>query len=285
MTANHHNTVVLSLGNDPQVEYALNMFRSLRDAGMGEFRGDLLFTSDELSSENQTRLRRCGVSVKVISGASIDDAKTKLKSQTHPFGKVGKFFLIRESLKNLLNLYQYFVFMDPDVLCQAPFAVILDEISDHEYCMAPEPVDIAQNPILYDWLKVGCRDESEWDIMRRNYRFEVNTGVMAASIPLGLEFIDRFVQWQLSDDYAWLAEKSSSHRGWHDQDFFRFFHLKYQLSNLKLLTPEKVFHMVGWANFDYEWDSVDHKIRVTQERLIPNLVHFAGCSHIIKGQK
>lgn len=280
MPATNENTVFISLGNDPQMRLARGFFCRLRDPKFGAFSGRTAFASSGLSGEHIEELERLEIQAIVHDAKSCRQWEEQIASDSHPFGKVAKLILIRSALDQLDDSVEYFVFADPDIVCQKPASDVLDQIWDGQIFFAKEPVDLSTNPILFKWLARGSRENQEQaNRIEANYTYELNTGFFASSISFGKTFLDKFIEWQLSNERSHLAQKSPEGlRGWHDQDFFRFYRLSEEPEGIGFLSSSLIYHLVGWANIKGSWKEDDQFFEIEEDKIRPNFVHFASCT-------
>jgi hypothetical protein len=268
---------IITSGNDPQVSFAIGMFRSAREPNRGQFSGECLFATSGITEGSKQKLESHSIRVIELSHEYLLPLRKILQSDVHPFGKVAKMLLYGEVLKSLSAEIDWVILQDPDILWQKPVEKFINGLNSASVTFATEPVDVGSNPTLLQKLLRPAQNQEEKERLASAYCQEINTGFFAGNRDVVSDFLEKFGRWQISSEMSDYAETGrNGEPAWHDQDYFRYYIVNDMPGKLKLIDSSVILHLVGWAYNELTWSSFMLKVKLSEFELLPYAVHFAS---------
>ncbi len=270
-------TVVITNGNDPQVPFIIRCYQSLRDKERGNFSGDFIVFSDNLSKKSIKLLSQIGISLQMVDGERVREWQLLLPSDKHPIGKICKPMIVHEACRLFEKQYQNLIYLDPDILVQSSIKTITDQIIDDGILMSAQKKSMGNSTWpssqLYRMIQKGHADEEIFSI----FKPEVNTGFMACRILFLKKYLSKFIDYMVSEPYREYANSDPGlNNAWHDQDYFRAYIRLFTTKQPVLLDKFYVFHLCdsGFKEVFLQPFSKDILFKKTRQK--PTIIHFAG---------
>jgi len=277
-----NQTLILTSGNDGQMIAAVRLMQQLRDSTRGKYKGEFLIVSDALSEESRKLLADFGIAFLVLSPDELEPGKSQLSSDKHPFGKVGKPFIIRAALRRQAvdKTSRTVMYLDPDVMVQRPIQPVLDRVAPDRLLIFAEPLGMHNNP----WCASQLARHTT--AMNRNtndlepIKEEVNTGIMIGPAKVIVALLDTWCAFMMQAEMRQFSRSDANRdNAWHDQDYFRCFLRTAPRQQVRIASDSDVVHLCadGWRHYRFiPWMfSLYH--RTSWRR--PTLVHLAGATH------
>lgn len=276
------NVLVISNGNDGQIPFLIQLFRSLYNPNKGAFKGDFQFYSDHLTKESQEQLSKAKVPFTILQPETVATWKNLLHSQKHALGKVAKPLFIKYAIQEFGERYTTLVYIDPDILIQKPLMDVL------------KPLEEIKKGVFYS-AQLNSTMNIRWPKMQLERTFnnghllpedlneftpEINTGFMFGDIPSISSFMEGLLSFMTSEPFNLYAnedEGAEIPNDWHDQDFFRVYARLGENDKKFSIIPEGfVYHLCNDVYKEFELIPFSTTLKRKSTGEIPSLVHFAG---------
>lgn len=268
--------IFFSNGNDGQIAMYLKLVESLGKFVSAEFK--LVFASDKLSENNIFELESIGVEFFPLSLEYVDLFNQKMISNTHPFGKIAKPFVIKSYLEEAtINSDDVFVFLDPDILCQGSIDPLLHLMPDNGVIFAHQSDKADSNrSIVTRFAKSGKKLEDYAE------QREINTGFFLGKVSNVKKLVGLWSEFMINSENVSFKDHDSKYssilNAWHDQDYFRLFVRKENLNlELKFIDETYVAHLCD--TLSSKMSANGNQVQNHETGTYPILVHFAGGSH------
>jgi lipopolysaccharide biosynthesis glycosyltransferase len=274
------NWLAISNGNDGQIRFLIRMYQTLFSPKLGAYTGDFFFLSDNLSPLSENLLKKNKIPYILLEPSVVENWQTRLSSEKHALGKVGKPLFLQYIIDNYGDDYSHLLYIDPDILIQKSITALLSKVSEPGiyYSAQSDPTLQTRWPKMQLERAVAQGDLTENQL----YIFppEINTGFMFGDVHSLTPFINDLISFMTIppfDRYMNSDPGSEIKNAWHDQDYFRcFMRLNENYRRIHVIEPASIVHLCNNVYRQYQTTGQRHILRNKEDGSIPTLVHYAG---------
>ena len=273
------NLYICTNGNDEQVKFILRMFESFLVNNDTDYCIHQIVITDQLKRENKLLLHKCGIEIVSIQKNIVENFNKVIGSNLHPLGKIAKPFFL-DFFLNKIDHNALCIYCDPDMLLLTELSKLLSLNKYKLITVSQSLLPTASHTCsrrLEKVKKAGILKNIE--IPRTQP--EICTGFFMGQRNLILDLLKGWINFMLEETFNSLKDKDENGMAWHDQDFFRLYHLLNDSLNLNVLSPTDIIITNPPANLLYNFECKGNSVKniditLPPSTLPPLMVHFAG---------